>query len=103
MMAMLLSGRRRANRDERRFDGAGEMRLDRSPNPHVAFGAGPHSCLGQAPARTELQTVLKVLKVLLARLPGLGLAVAAAGLRRRDGLVAGVLVAGGLEMVPVRW
>lgn len=102
-MAMLLSGRRRANRDERRFDGAGEMRLDRSPNPHVAFGAGPHSCLGQAPARTELQTVLKVLKVLLARLPGLGLAVAAAGLRRRDGLVAGVLVAGGLEKVPVRW
>ncbi|MET8867051.1 cytochrome P450 [Nonomuraea sp. NPDC004580] len=84
-----------ANRDERQFDEADEMRLDRSPNPHVAFGAGPHSCLGQALARTELQAVLKVL---LDRLPGLELAVPAAELRRREGLVVG-----GLEEVPVRW
>jgi cytochrome P450 len=84
-----------ANRDERQFDEADEMRLDRSPNPHVAFGAGPHSCLGQALARTELQAVLKVL---LDRLPGLEPAVPAAELRRREGLVVG-----GLEEVPVRW
>ncbi|MER5649232.1 cytochrome P450 [Streptosporangium sp. NPDC002524] len=84
-----------ANRDERQFEGAGEMRLDRSPNPHVTFGAGPHSCLGQALARTELQTVLDVL---LERLPTLELAVPAAELRRREGLVVG-----GLERVPVRW
>ncbi|WP_211267271.1 cytochrome P450 [Nonomuraea candida] len=84
-----------ANRDERQFEGADRMRLDRSPNPHVAFGVGPHSCLGQALARTELQTVLKVL---LDRLPTLELAVPAGQLARREGLVVG-----GLEEVPVRW
>ncbi|MGC5012300.1 cytochrome P450 [Streptosporangium sp. DT93] len=84
-----------ANRDERQFEGADEMRLDRSPNPHVAFGAGPHSCLGQALARTEMQTVLDVL---LERLPTLELVVPATELRRREGLVVG-----GLEKVPVRW
>ncbi|MGP4096861.1 cytochrome P450 [Nonomuraea sp. KM90] len=84
-----------ANRDERQFERADEMRLDRSPNPHVAFGVGPHSCIGQSLARTELQTVLKVL---LDRLPTLELAVPVAELRRREGLVVG-----GLERVPVRW
>ncbi|NRQ31498.1 cytochrome P450 [Nonomuraea sp. NN258] len=84
-----------ANRDERQFEQAERMSLDRSPNPHVAFGVGPHSCLGQALARVELQTVLEVL---LARLPALELAVPADELRRREGLVVGGLVA-----VPVRW
>nr|WP_231618648.1 cytochrome P450 [Nonomuraea sp. SBT364] len=84
-----------ANRDERQFAAATVMDLTRSPNPHLAFGVGPHSCLGQALARTELQTVLKVL---LERLPTLELAVPAAELRRREGLVVG-----GLERVPVRW
>ncbi|WP_207755521.1 cytochrome P450 [Nonomuraea cypriaca] len=84
-----------ANRDEEQFERAAELRLDRSPNPHLAFGAGPHSCLGQALARTELQTVLKVL---LERLPTLELAVPAEELPRREGLIIG-----GLERVPVRW
>jgi cytochrome P450 len=84
-----------ANRDERQFDRADEMDLARSPNPHLAFGAGPHSCIGQALARTELQTVLTVL---LRRLPTLELAVAGAELRRREGLIVG-----GLEAVPVSW
>src|SRR5258708_15578205 len=55
-----------ANRDEMAFDRADQMDLSRSPNAHLTFGAGPHSCLGQALARTELQTVLDVL---LRRLP----------------------------------
>ncbi|MFC4563798.1 cytochrome P450 [Nocardiopsis mangrovi] len=84
-----------ANRDESAFDGAGGMVLDRSPNPHLAFGSGAHSCLGQALARTELQAVLDVL---LRRLPTLELAVDATDLRRREGLVVG-----GLDEVPVRW
>jgi cytochrome P450 len=84
-----------ANRDETAFDGAGEMDLGRSPNPHLAFGSGAHSCLGQALARTELQAVLDVL---LRRLPTLDLAVPADELRRVDGLVIG-----GLREVPVRW
>ncbi|MFI6600643.1 cytochrome P450 [Nonomuraea sp. NPDC050536] len=84
-----------ANRDDGVFDGAAEMDLSRSPNPHLAFGSGAHSCLGQALARTELQVVLEVL---LRRLPTLELAVPAHELRRVDGLVVG-----GLSEVPVRW
>ncbi|MGC4807572.1 cytochrome P450 [Micromonospora sp. DT233] len=84
-----------ANRDERAFADAETMVLDRVPNPHLAFGAGPHSCLGQSLARVELQTVLTVL---LDRLPDLRLAVGAGELRRRRGLVVG-----GLEELPVRW
>jgi cytochrome P450 len=84
-----------ANRDETAFTDAGDMDLTRSPNTHLAFGAGPHSCLGQSLARTELQTVLGVL---LDRLPSLDLAVPADDLRRVDGLVVG-----GLRDLPVRW
>ncbi|WAP59797.1 cytochrome P450 [Streptomyces sp. S465] len=84
-----------ANRDETAFDDADELTLDRSPNPHLAFGAGAHSCLGQALARTELQAVLDVL---LRRLPTLELAVPAGELRRLEGLAVG-----GLRELPVRW
>jgi cytochrome P450 len=84
-----------ANRDDTAFDGAGEMDLTRTPNPHLAFGAGAHSCLGQALARTELQTVLEVL---LRRLPSLELAVPETELRQVEGLAVG-----GLRELPVRW
>jgi cytochrome P450 len=84
-----------ANRDERTFTGAETMDLTRSPNPHITFGAGPHSCLGQALARTELQTALRVLT---RRLPTLELDVDAEQLRRLEGLLVG-----GLEQIPVRW
>ncbi|GAB2926687.1 hypothetical protein GCM10027075_28670 [Streptomyces heilongjiangensis] len=84
-----------ANRDERVFADADEMDLTRGPNPHLTFGAGPHSCLGQALARTELQVVLEVL---LRRLPTLELAVPTEELRKVEGLLVG-----GLREVPVRW
>ncbi|MGP4014518.1 cytochrome P450 [Saccharopolyspora sp. 5N708] len=84
-----------ANRDVTVFDGADEMDLGRSPNAHLAFGAGSHSCLGQALARTELQVVLEVL---LRRLPTLELAVELDDLHRVEGLAVG-----GLREVPVRW
>lgn len=42
-----------ANRDERIFERASEFVLDRSPNPHLAFGLGIHSCLGSTLARLE--------------------------------------------------
>lgn len=35
-----------ANRDPSVFDRADELVLDRSPNPHLAFGDGAHFCLG---------------------------------------------------------
>lgn len=84
-----------ANRDENAFDNAAEMDLARTPNPHLAFGAGANSCIGQSLARTELQAVLEVL---LRRLPTLELAVPAEELERVDGLVVG-----GLSELPVRW
>jgi cytochrome P450 len=48
-----------ANRDEAVFGAdAGELRIDRHPNPHVSFGFGPHFCLGAALARLEARVVL---------------------------------------------
>ncbi|MGP3921527.1 cytochrome P450 [Nonomuraea sp. 10N515B] len=84
-----------ANRDESAFEAAEHMDLTRSPNPHLAFGSGAHSCLGQALARTELQVVLEVL---LRKLPTLDLAVPVEDLERVEGLAVG-----GLRTVPVRW
>jgi len=84
-----------ANRDEEAFERASEMDLARTPNQHLAFGAGAHACLGQPLARTELQVVLEVL---LRKLPSLDLAVGVDDLRRVEGLVVG-----GLVELPVRW
>ncbi|MGZ4712238.1 MAG: cytochrome P450 [Acidimicrobiia bacterium] len=50
-----------ANRDERVFDRPDELILDRTPNPHLAFGIGPHYCLGSNLARTELKVVFQEL------------------------------------------
>ncbi|MEV0925212.1 cytochrome P450 [Streptomyces spongiicola] len=61
-----------ANRDPRRFDRPDELDLERSPNPHLAFGHGIHFCPGAALARAELRIALGTL---LTRLPGLHLAV----------------------------
>ena len=36
-----------------------EVVLDRSPNPHLAFGLGPHRCLGATLARRELTVALE--------------------------------------------
>lgn len=50
-----------ANRDGRRFDAPDEVRLDRDPNDHLAFGNGIHLCLGAPLARLEARAVLEVL------------------------------------------
>ncbi len=47
-----------ANRDEAAFPSPDEVRLDRKPNPHVAFGAGIHLCIGASHARLLLRTLL---------------------------------------------
>jgi cytochrome P450 len=47
-----------ANHDETVFDAPGEIRLERKPNPHVAFGFGDHLCLGAAHARLVVRTLL---------------------------------------------
>ena len=55
-----------ANRDETVFESPDELDLRRSPNPHLAFGIGPHFCLGANLARMEITTVFQEL---LTRLP----------------------------------
>ncbi len=50
-----------ANRDEDVFDDPFAFRVDRRPNPHLAFGFGEHVCLGGHLARVELETVFRVL------------------------------------------
>ena len=44
-----------ANFDEAVFGDPENFRIDRKPNPHVAFGFGTHFCLGNQLARLELK------------------------------------------------
>lgn len=48
-----------ANRDETVFEDPDTVRLDRRPNPHVAFGTGTHFCLGAPHARLLIRTLLE--------------------------------------------
>ena len=48
-----------ANRDERVFEQANSCLLERRPNPHLAFGAGPHYCLGAHLARLVIRIALE--------------------------------------------
>ncbi|MEQ1786600.1 MAG: cytochrome P450, partial [Acidimicrobiales bacterium] len=50
-----------ANRDEDVFDAPDELRVDRTPNPHLAFGIGTHYCLGANLARAEVRVVFEEL------------------------------------------
>jgi cytochrome P450 len=55
--ALLLIGA--ANTDGTEFDEADDVRFDRDANRHLAFGGGPHRCLGSHLARLELRVALE--------------------------------------------
>jgi cytochrome P450 len=60
-----------ANRDEEVFADPDSFRVDRAPNPHLAFGIGEHFCLGANLARLEIRLIFEEM---LRRLPDLELA-----------------------------
>lgn len=48
-----------ANRDPEMFDRPEEVVIDRELNRHIAFGAGPHRCLGSNLARMEMNVAIE--------------------------------------------
>jgi cytochrome P450 len=82
------------NRDPDVFVDAATFDIDREPNSHMAFGFGPHVCLGMHLARLEM---IVALEALARRCPDLDLAVEPAELR---GVTSPTLL--GWESLPVR-
>jgi cytochrome P450 len=48
-----------ANRDPRKYEDPERFRIDRQPADHLAFGFGPHTCLGAFLARLEMRVLLE--------------------------------------------
>lgn len=91
LIAAISSG----NRDEAVFPDPDQIDLSRKASAHLAFGFGPHQCLGQQLARVELQ---EVYTRLYSRIPTLRLAVPFEEIRFKDNtLVYGVTA------LPVTW
>jgi cytochrome P450 len=77
-----------ANHDGSVFDRAGEVRLDRSPNRHLAFGVGPHRCIGMHLARALFQVMAAAV---LRRLPDYAVDVGATRFYEGNPLMAGTV------------
>ena len=50
-----------ANRDEEAFVNADKFDIDRKPRPSFGFGFGPHMCIGQFVAKTEINCALNAI------------------------------------------
>ncbi len=81
-----------ANRDEDIFEDPFTFRVDRNPNPHLAFGVGEHFCLGANLARLELEVIFQQL---IARLDHVELAGPVSRLHSS--------FVGGIKNVPLRY
>jgi cytochrome P450 PksS len=84
-----------ANRDPEVFLEPDRFFIAREHIPHLAFGAGPHLCLGMTLARRELEVALTQL---VERMPRLRFDRERSPRRRADSLVFR-----GLESLPVRF
>jgi len=81
-----------ACRDEDVFDDPLDFRIDREPNKHLAFGTGPHLCLGMHLARLEIKIFFEQL---LPRLESIELAGEASYLQAN--------LVSGLTSLPVKY
>ncbi|MFF3323721.1 cytochrome P450 [Streptomyces sp. NPDC002889] len=84
-----------ANRDASRFPEPDRFTPSRRGTPHLAFGHGPHYCLGAPLARAELQIALAALA---RRFPSLRLEVPVEDVKMHTGLLVNRL-----ESLPVGW
>jgi cytochrome P450 len=91
----LLIGFASANRDGAAFADPDTLDVRRGARHHVAFGYGVHQCIGQNLARAEMEIVFRTL---IARVPGLKLAVPLDELPFKDD--SSVY---GLDRLPVTW
>jgi cytochrome P450 len=80
------------NRDEEVFDEPYAFRADRSPNRHLGFGHGVHSCLGMHLARLEMRILFEELLPRIKQMALVGQP------QRADGLVVG-----GVKSLPIRF
>jgi cytochrome P450 family 142 subfamily A polypeptide 1 len=76
-----------ANRDPDAFEEPDRFKIDRHPNYHLAFGVGPHFCLGANLARMEIRVMFEEL---FRRLPDITLAPGATPVRVPSPLVRGI-------------
>lgn len=84
-----------ANRDPEVFDDPERLDITRKNNPHMAFGHGPHHCIGAQLARLELE---ESLAQLLSRFPDLRLAEGTQGVRWKYGVIVR-----GPALLPIAW
>ncbi|MDA1360916.1 cytochrome P450 [Glycomyces luteolus] len=84
-----------ANRDPARFEDAESFRPELRHPSHLAFGYGPHQCLGHNFARVELGVIFEEL---FGRFPGLRLAVALDEVPMQDSAQSY-----GVTALPVAW
>jgi cytochrome P450 len=82
-----------ANRDPEAFTEPDVLNLERGDNPHLAFGAGGHFCLGAALARLQVRIALQAVLEQLTELT----------LESDDPRRRGTLVLRGLASLPVRF